>query len=195
MAKGIYSAKGWVNDFFKQISGKITPQQMAIADSFFEGLKRDVLDAVLNSDVSQELINHTNPSPILGTSGTLFGFLGLVEGQSVVPEILSIIEKTMSYTVSRRLIRGGIKISIKIPSLEDFRTPDLELPWEGGYSVVDAVEKGLSGLQNYIFKNSPGSRSMEGVQTKNKVRNVKFSRHPWITPILKEVKDQAKNFK
>jgi len=194
MARGIYSARGWVNDFLKQISGKITPQQVAIADSFFEGLKREVLDAVLNSDVSQELINHTNPSPILGTSGTLFGFLGLVEGQSVVPEILSVIENTMSYTVSRRLVRGGIKISIKIPSLEDFRTPDLELPWEGGYSVVDAVEKGLSGLQNYIFKNSPGSRSMEGIQTKTKVRNVKFDKHPWITPILKQVKDQAKKF-
>jgi hypothetical protein len=194
MAKGT-SAANFVKSFFEEINKKVTPDQLAVADEFFESLKKEVLSKVLSSDVSQELINHTNPSPILGTSGTLFGFLGLVEGQSVVPEILDIIDKTMTYSVSRRLVRGGIKISIKIPSLEDFRTPDLELPWEGGYSVVDAVEKGLSGLQNYIFKNSPSSRSMEGVQTKNPVRGTKFTRHPWISPILKEVKAQAKNFR
>ncbi len=189
------SAAGFVKSFFEEINKKVTPDQLAIADDFFESLKKEVIEKISASDVSQELINHTNPSPILGTSGTLFGFLGLVEGQSVVPEIIQVVENTMSYSISRRLIRGGIKISVKIPSLEDFRTPDLELPWEGGYSVVDAVEKGLSGLQNYIFKKSPGSRSQEGVQTKNQVRGTKFTKHPWISPILKEVKNQAKNFR
>lgn len=194
MAKGT-SAASFVKSFFDEINKKVTPDQIKIADEFFESLKKEVIEKILASDVSQELINHTNPSRILGTSGTLFGFLGLVEGQSVVPEIIQIVENTMSYSISRRLIRGGIKISIKIPSLEDFRTPDLELPWEGGYSVVDAVEKGLSGLQNYIFKNSPGSRSQEGVQAQNKIRNVKFTKHPWISPILKEVKNRAKDFR
>lgn len=188
------------NDFFRrfmgQVRAKITPEQVALAKLFFEGVKAEVIKAILESPVSQELINHTAPSPILYTKGSLFGFLGLIEGQEPVQDVINIVEATMSHKLSRRLIRGGVKVTIKVPDLRDFRTNDLILPWEGGYSVLDAIEKGLSGLGSYIAaKNLAYSRSGDGIQVKQKVRESEFRGVPWISPILKSVKEKAKQFR
>lgn len=179
-----------------QVRAKITPEQVALAKLFFEGVKAEVIKAILESPVSQELINHTAPSPILYTKGSLFGFLGLIEGQEPVQDVINIVEATMSHKLSRRLIRGGVKVTIKVPDLRDFRTNDLILPWEGGYSVLDAIEKGLSGLGSYIAaKNLAYSRSGDGIQVKQKVRESEFRGVPWISPILKSVKEKAKQFR
>ena len=195
MAKGTSFGKFW-GDFWDDANKKITTEQRVVADLFFQGVKSQVINAIKESPVTQELENHTSPSQILNTQGSLFGFLGLIEGQKPVDEILSIVEQVMGYKLSRRLIKGGLKITIKVPDKKDFRTDDLILPWEGGYSVLDAVEKGLSGLGFYIAaKNIAYSRSGDGIQVKNKVRESEFRGMPWLSPIFKEVKDRAKQFR
>ena len=195
MARGTSFGKFW-GDFWDGANKKITDEQRIVADLFFNGVKKDVIDKIRDTDVSRELIDHTSPSPILGTKGSLFGFLGLVEGQEPVEEIIKIVDRIMTYKLSRRLIRGGIKITIKVPDKKDFRTDDLVLPWDGGYSVVDAIEKGLSGLTHYISaKNLSYSRSGEGLQVKQTVRNLNYKPRPWISPILQAVKDRAKQYR
>lgn len=200
MAKKGTSFNKFFKDFWDGANKKITVEQRAVADLFFNGLKRDVIDKIRNDKISQELTNHTAPSPILDAPGSIFGFLGLVEGQEPVEEIINIVERIMTYKLSRRLIRGGLKLTIKVPDKKDFRTDDLVLQWEGGYSVVDAIEKGLSGLTHYIStKEKPYaiaySRSGDGVQVKTKVRDDKYQPRPWISLIFQAVKDQAKTFR
>jgi hypothetical protein len=196
MAKGT-SAAEFLRSFWGSISNNNLFQKVEVAEAFFINLKEDFIQAIINSEVSQELINHSNPSSILGTSGTLFGFLGLVEGQKPVEEIIRIVDDVMTFRLAKRLVRGGLKMTVTLPSLEDFRkSEELKLQWEGGYSVVDAIEKGVSGLQNYIFsRNLASSRSGEGVQTQHQIRGASFSPRPWISPIIQDVKNQAKTFR
>ncbi len=202
MAKKGTPFNKFFKDFWDGANKKITPEQRVVADLFFKGVKSSVIKEIRNSDISQELINHTAPSAFLGgdTKGSLFGFLGLVEGQEPVEEIINIVEKIMTYRLSRRLIRGGLKLTIKVPEKKDFRTDDLVLQWDGGFSVVDAIEKGLSGLSHYISVKEKSfaiaySRSGDGIQVKNQVREDKYKPRPWLTPIFQAVKDQAKQFR
>ncbi len=197
MAKGT-SAKQFITSFFGAISrNKISQQEVSLADQFFLELRADLIDAIVNSEVSQELINHSTPSSILGTPGSLFGFLGLIEGQEPVDEIIEVVKSVMKYKLSRRIIKGGLKMTVTLPTIEDFRnSPGLILPWEGGYTIVEAIEKGLSGLQNYLSHgNLANSRSAEGIQTQNRVRGTNYQKRGWITPILNDVKDRAKSFR
>ena len=196
MAKGGTPFNKFFSDFWDDANKKIVPEQLIVAELFFNSLKREVIEKIRNTDVAQELANHTTPSAILGTPGSLFGFLGLIEGQDPVNEIIAIFENVMSFRISRRLKTGGIKLTIKVPDLKDFRENDLILPWQGGYSVVDAIEKGLSGLENYIAaKNLSYSRSGDGIQVKQTVRWGSFRGVKWISPILDEVKARAKTFR
>ena len=202
MASKGTSFNKFFKDFWDGANKKITTEQRVVADLFFNSVKREVIDKIRNDAISLELSNHTAPSPILGgnTKGSLFGFLGLVEGQEPVEEIIKIVERIMTYKLSRRLIRGGLKLTIKVPDKKDFRTDDLVLQWDGGYSVLDAIEKGLSGLSHYIStKEKPYaiaySRSGDGIQVKTKVRDDKYEPRPWLTPIFQAVKDQAKTFR
>lgn len=192
------SLSGFLNDFFDDFRKlKITPEEYSVAQKFFDDLKKEIIEQILSDPVSQELIHHTNPSQILGIRGTLFGFLGLVEGFDPMPEIVKVVETTMSFTLSKRLIKKGYKMKIQVPTLEDFRTPDLILPWEGGRGLVDAIEKGVSGLGYYIEnrKNTGISRSGEGIQTQKRIRQIEFRKRDWITKVFKRVKDTAKNFR
>jgi len=199
MAKGTNFGK-FFGDFWKQVNKKITPEQAIVAELFFQRIKDQVIKEIRNTDVSKELMDHSTPSAILGTPGSLFGFLGFIEGQEPVQEIINIVNRVMTFKISRRLVRGGIKLTVKVPDRKDFRTDDLILPWEGGYGAVDAIEKGLSGLTNYISTKEKSSaiaysRSGEGIQVKRKVRRWKYKPRPWISPILQAVKDQAKQFR
>ena len=58
------------------------------------------------------------------------------------------------------------------------------LPWAAGISWAQRIEVGLSGLGQYMNKNSPYSRSGKGIQSKNKVRGSRFSNTPYVSSFL-----------
>lgn len=197
MAKGT-SPSQFINLFFKEVDKKtISREQLTVAHVFFESIKDKLFEAIRSNPISQELINHTSPSQVLGTPGTLFGFLGLPEGSEPIEEIIRIADSIMVPRVSRRLVRGGVKVSVKIPDISDFRTKGLEMPWEGGGGIVDGIEKGISGLHHYLYpRRMPGySISQEGIQVEQVVRSADFKPRPWLTPIFKDFKQELKKFR
>ncbi len=196
MAKGT-SASAFVNLFFKEVEKKgLTQEQWMVANLFFDKLKAELFEAIRNHPISQELTNHTAPSRILRTPGTLFGFLGLRDGSDPVQEIINIADAIMVPQVSRRLVRGGVKVSVRIPDVSDFRTDILSLEWEGGYGVVDGIEKGVSGLSNYLYSTkAKNSRSQEGVQVAQTIRSADFKGQGWLTPIFTQFKRDLKKFR
>ena len=186
----------FVNAFFQALfKAPIGKEERLAAQSFFDELKKEIVSQVLEHPISQELINHSAPSQTLGISGSLFGFLGLIAGSDPMSVITEIIDRTMNFKLSRRLIKGGYKVTVTIPTKEDFRVPELLLPWESGIGLVEGIEGGVSGLSNFITQTSAASRSNEGVQTGNKIRQKEFGGAPWITPILNSVKNLAKTFR
>lgn len=190
----------FIKNFFKEIKRKdLPPDADFYADIFFRTLRQDLINSIVNSDIGQELSNHTTPSKILGTKGSLFGFLGLYAGSDPIQDIIDIINNKMSYKISRRLVRGGVKITVKLPDLKDFRTDSLILPWEGGYSAVDAIEKGVSGfkgsLKKYIQSESSRSISGEGLQVKRVVRGSVYKPRPWLSKFFDEIREKSKEFR
>ena len=62
------------------------------------------------------------------------------------------------------------------------------MPWVSGRSWAEGVEKGISGLGNYINRMTLSGRSGQGIQTKNKVRSGQFRNTKYLSNILNNLK-------
>ena len=191
--------RNFIKRFFQEAFKKITPEQQKFCEKFFKDTKRRMMRDIMKHKVTQELQMHTTPSRIIKTKGSLFGFLGLVEGFDPINEVVQKIDSVMKFKISRRLIKGGFKLTITFPSVKDFREdPSFELPWEGGTNFVEGIENGISGLGHYIRsrKNSLAySRSQEGIQAKSEIRQTKFEGTPWLSEIFQKYRAKADSFK
>ncbi len=190
----------FIKRFFAEIKRKdIPPDADFYADLFFRTLRQDLINSIVNSDIGQELANHTTPSKILGTKGSLFGFLGLFAGTEPIQNIIDIINDKMTYKISRRLVKGGVKITVKVPDLKDFRTEELIPIWSGGHSVVEMIEKGASGLskslKHYIKSSSNRSVSGEGLQAKRVIRGSVYKPRPWLSKFFDQIREKSKEFR
>ena len=145
-------------------------------------------------DAKKELIKEFNENPItkeleagsgntknisrtlLGLpygQGSLYGFIGFVDGTNPIDEVRSYLEGTghvyKSARLQKRGARGGTyEFKADVPSMNAIEglTP---MPWEGGRSWTRAIERGISGLSNYMLNHSASSRSGQGIQSKNKM--------------------------
>jgi hypothetical protein len=139
----------------------------------------------------------TNPSTsefLLGADGSLFSFIGFPAGSDPVSELLSVANSSvfLKSTSPRIRKKEGIVqflFQVRVPSVQDLSaSPNLKLPFESGLSWVDGIERGISGLGNYMYKASGfrTSRSGQGLQSKLKVRSGKFKNTPYMTEILQK---------
>lgn len=196
----IKSAKQFLKSVLDKVLGRIAPQERFIAERFFDKKRKEIINQIIAHPISQELKNHTAPSPTLGTPGSLFGFLGLNSGSHPVDDIIHVVESRMTYKVSKKIFRKGLGIEIKFPSLADFANePNLIIPWEGGLSVPEAIEVGLSGLGFYIratdARSRKISRSGDGLQAQNQIRQTIAPRTPYLTQIFAAQREETKNFR
>ena len=105
--------------------------------------------------------------------GSLYGFIGFVDGTNPIEEVRSYLEGTghvyKTTRFQKRGVRGGsYEFKVEVPDMNAIEglTP---MPWEGGRSWTRAIEKGISGLSNYMLNHSASSRSGQGIQSKNKM--------------------------
>lgn len=105
--------------------------------------------------------------------GSLYGFIGFVDGTNPIDEVRSYLKETGHVNKSTRLqkrgARGGsYEFKVEVPDMNAIEalTP---MPWEGGRSWTRAIERGISGLSNYMLNHSASSRSGQGIQSKNRM--------------------------
>jgi hypothetical protein len=105
--------------------------------------------------------------------GSLYGFIGFVDGTNPIDEVRSYLKGTGHVNKSARLqkrgVRGGsYEFKVEVPDMNAIEalTP---MPWEGGRSWTRAIERGISGLSNYMLNHSASSRSGQGIQSKNRM--------------------------
>ena len=103
----------------------------------------------------------------------LYGFIGFVDGTNPIEEVRSYLQGTghVSKTTrfQKRGARGGsYRFKVEVPDMNIIEglTP---MPWEGGRSWTRAIERGISGLSNYMLNHSASSRSGQGIQSKNRM--------------------------
>jgi hypothetical protein len=68
------------------------------------------------------------------------------------------------------------------------------MPWQEGRSWAEGIERGISGLGNYINKSSSSSRSSQGVQVKNRIRGGQFRNTKYLSSIINNFKKNVLNF-
>ena len=105
--------------------------------------------------------------------GSLYGFIGFVDGTNPIEPVREYLQNTgnvfRTSRFQRRGKRGGtyqFRVKVPLMSVIERFTP---MPWEGGRSWTRAIERGISGLSNYMLNHSASSRSGQGIQSKNKM--------------------------
>ena len=83
-----------------------------------------------------------------------------------------------------------IEFPIDVPTVQEIYsvTP---LSWTTK-SWVKGIERGITNYTNTIFKKSENSRSGVAIQSKQNIGFIKFRPTPYITPILKKLRQQLK---
>lgn len=110
--------------------------------------------------------NASNKSNSLGGYGNLFSFMGFESGSDPISPIRSLLAKSIQIkSFRKKRNRLGFKLRFTVPTKEqiDAISP---MPWSTD-SWTDAVEKGISGLGQYLHskdRHFNTSRSGKGIQ-------------------------------
>lgn len=148
--------------------------------------QNQMIEAYENDPVTVEIdggVFASNVSSTLGGKGNLFSFIGFEAGSDPTQPIKQLLKNKINFSV-KALTNGNFKIEIAAPTKEVLYNVS-PIPWNPGRSWLDGIEKGISGLGSYVYKESPASRSGKGVQTKTNVGG-RFSNRSYMTTILKE---------
>jgi hypothetical protein len=125
----------------------------------------------------------SNSSGTLGGKGNLFSFIGFENGENPTQSIKQLLRNKINFSV-KALNGGKFRIEIAAPTKEALYSIS-PIPWNPGRSWLDGIEKGISGLGSYIYRESPTSRSGTGIQTQKNLGG-RFSNRSYMTTILKE---------
>jgi hypothetical protein len=154
----------------------------------FEQAKAKLLKDFENHAVTRELNEKNGASNIsntLGGEGNLYSFIGF-SGEDALSQLRDLLENGIKI-ISRRTDPGNLSFSIKIsiPN-ENSISAATPMPWAPGMSWAEGIEKGISGLGNYLNKKTSSSRSGSGIQIDFNIRNQTFSGVPYLTKILED---------
>lgn len=136
--------------------------------------------------------NGYNQSGTLGGYGNLFSFIGFEEGMDPISPIRFLLKKALQIKkIDKNQQNIIMEFLVELPSKEDIfqATP---MPWASGRSWAEGIEKGISGLGMYLNVESFGSRSGEGVQSKNKVRSGGFRNTQYLSKILNNLQNEIR---
>jgi len=164
--------------------------------------KKAYLEEFDNHPVTKELsagIHSGNTSGTLGGYGNLRTFMGF--SSNPIP-------------VLREILKRGFSVKKEIPSkrkdeirIFEFSFPDkayleahtsaLHLEFESGRNWVLAIERGISGFSNYMYKKFRGGKSGKGVQVKGTISRGMSSFKPtqYRSTFENAFKDRIKKFK
>ncbi len=151
----------------------------------------ELIERFLNDPITKEIQggpDAKNISDTLGGVGNLFSYIGFEEGSDPISPIRRYLANSLKIESisSKDLI---FKITFSVPDMDEIKGLS-PVPWAPGRSWVKAMESGLSGLGNYLVKESPVSRSGSAIQVKTKIRSGAFKNTKYMSAILKEVQKQ-----
>lgn len=133
-----------------------------------------------------------NSSGLLGGYGNLFSFIGFDEGSDPIGPLAQIFRRKIPFSVRGINGLGKFNVTIQAPSKQEIYDVG-QVDWMGGRSWLDGIEKGIAGLNRYLYDEDYGfdnSRSGTGIQVKKEVRGVTQGRAPYVSKILNDFKQR-----
>lgn len=189
------------------VDNKINRQVNEMAKQIFEDIKKETLEEYNNDPVTKEIEAGPQATTTLlpGGYGNLFSFIGFDANSKPTEELRDELSREIRFATvpqkipkSNQVIRYQFAVFVPTLKLLESHAP---LPYfsVGGKSWISAIEKGFDNLHSYINKFYEKSRSLFGVQAKNKatgqpitIRNVSFQPQPYISKILNNLQEKLK---
>lgn len=173
------------NSFKKEVENVIRKE--------FESIHKQFLTNFDSHPVTQEIkggSSATNISKTLGGVGNLFTYIGFASGSDPIKKLRELLN---TYEIQYHRRKTYIYTKIEVPTKEEVFavTP---MPWATGRSWARGIERGISGLGQYLVKsnNIRKSKSGHAIQIKGRVRGGRFSNRSYISSLLN---DYYKNIK
>ena len=158
-----------------------------IVEKEFSQIHKEFLATFDNHPVTLEIKGGpraSNISRTLSGTGNLFTYIGFNEGSDPIKPLRELLR---TYEIKYHSQRQSIRINIDIPTKEKIfaATP---LPWATGRSWARGIERGISGLGQYLVKSDKIKRSKSGhaIQVKGKIRSGKFSNTQYMSALLND---------
>ena len=154
-------------------------------DKEFKTIYTDFLKAFDSHPVTKEIqggASATNISKTLGGIGNLFTYIGFDSGSQPINPLRKLLE---FYQIHYHPRPKYMSIQIEVPTKEEVfaATP---MPWATGRSWARGIERGISGLGQYLVKSSRMAKSKSGfaIQTDAPVRGGRFSNTSYMSALL-----------
>jgi len=123
-----------------------------------------------------------NISKTLGGIGNLFTYIGFDSSSNPIGDLRKILK---TYEIHYHPRKNYVSVQIEVPTKEEvfIATP---MPWATGRSWARGIERGISGLGQYLVKSSKIAKSKSGfaIQTDTRVRGGRFSNTSYISALL-----------
>ncbi len=184
----------------KAFDRKAYPVIKARIEDQVDEAKQEMIEAFVDHPVSRELeAGPDAQSSLFLGRGNLFAFFGFNRGDQPVEEVKRILEqetKVKSFTKQNN--RDGkytVEARIVVPTYEELKS-QTPLPWTNR-SWLESVERGLLGLNNFIFGKFKAGRSKTGLEAKHAVRSEDFTGigANYVGKILRDFKDSIRGIK
>lgn len=162
----------------------------------FKKVKEEMVAEFLGHPITKELLagpDAPNTSGTLNGISNLFAFIGFDRGTQPILPIMELLNRTQ--IIFKKDLKGrsiGSEFEITLPTKEQIFavTP---LPYIGGRSWAEGIERGISGLGFLLRKNA--GRSGAAIQTRVKVRKGRFQNVPYISSFLNKYIKKFKELK
>lgn len=166
-----------------------------IVETKINEAQKQMVDDFESHPVTKEISSGSkgkNSSGILSGYGNLFSFIGFDDGSDPISPLSSIFKSKINYIVKKSGNAGRFIITVDYPSQEALEQ-NAQVKWMGGRSWIDGIEKGISGLDKFLYKDAGilnNSRSGTGIQSKYKNRSVTQDKTPYVSEILEKFKNR-----
>jgi len=174
--------KNSLKEVYAQLKKKIKTE--------FNYIKHVMLKEFDMHEITQEIQNGETADNQSGTlsKGNLFSFLGFYRGDKPIETVRQALnETTIRFGNPKKTPTISIPFIIDYPTVEYIYsiTP---LPWAPGRSWVWSIERGVSGLGQYLYlgdKHIKGSRSGTAIQNKNQNLRGGFKNSSYLTLMIR----------
>jgi hypothetical protein len=164
--------------------------------------KKSYMDAFDDHPITKELsagISASNSSGTLGGYGNLRTFMGF--SYNPITKLRSILKT--GFAVKKEMPtkkKDGVRtfvFSYPDKNYLEAHTTSLKLEFETGRNWVLAIERGISGFSNYMYKKFRGGRSGKGLQSGSTINRgtSSFKATPYRSVFEQAFKDGIKKFK
>lgn len=136
--------------------------------------------------------NGLNISDTLGGYGNLFSFIGFDSDDKPIDALRALLVDGTYFKQTIYKNRNWY-FQVYFPTRKEIDAVT-EMPWEGGNSWAEGIERGISGLSYYMFKRWQNGRSGTGFQLPyDNLEDAHFAPKPYLSEILADFRERIYN--